>query len=168
MPPPSVSICRNTATSRSSPPVEHWSTTLATALAAVAVFVTCTHTDTRRVTHARELFDADAYAVLAAGAPRRAGGLAVRAGGAAERCPAVAPAPRQRHVGVPRRAVGAHGAEVPVDGVRVVRRHHAAGLLRRRAAGRRQDDGHQNQQRHTPDLHCNARTMFLANLSLTT
>uniref|UniRef100_A0A0E0F771 Uncharacterized protein n=1 Tax=Oryza meridionalis TaxID=40149 RepID=A0A0E0F771_9ORYZ len=72
MPPPSVSICRNTATSRSSPPVEHWSTTLATALAAVAVFVTCTHTDTRRVTHARELFDADAYAVLAAGAPRRA------------------------------------------------------------------------------------------------
>lgn len=40
MPPPSVSICWNTEMSRSSPPLSHWSTTLATVLACVALFVT--------------------------------------------------------------------------------------------------------------------------------
>lgn len=61
----------------------------------------------------------------------------MRAGGAAERRPAVPPPPLQRHVGVPRRAESARRAQVPVDlrwVVQVVRRRHAARLLRRRAA----------------------------------
>lgn len=41
MPPPSVSICLKTETSRSSPPLSHWSTTLATVFAPVALLVTC-------------------------------------------------------------------------------------------------------------------------------
>ena len=79
-----------------------------------------------------------------------AGRLAVRAGGAAERRPAVPLPPHQRHVGVPRRAEDAGDSQVPVDllwVVQVVRRRHAARLLRRRAVGGQADHDqcHENQ-----------------------
>ena len=67
-----------------------------------------------------------------------AGRLAVRAGGAAERRPAVLGPPRERLAGVPGGAVGAHGAQVPAVLSRAVvgvGRPDVARLLRRGGRG---------------------------------
>ena len=164
MPPPSVSSCRNTETSRSSPPLSHWSTTLATVLAPVALLVTCSTklimlcfacVERQWERSRKRERDRERYPEAAA-----TGGLSMCTGRTTESCPAITLSPRQWLVSIPRGTECARSPHVPVYALRVVqvvRRQDTMCLLcLHPMIGSQEDDQRQNDEER--QLHCSPFT----------